>query len=166
MKAIYPGSFDPVTSGHVDIIQRAAKVFDEVVVALAVNLEKNPFFTIDERLAMLRDACSHLDNVRVDFFGGLLVDYVENQGAKVVIKGLRAVSDFEFELQMALTNKRLKDSVETLFMMTSAEYSFLSSSLVKELAAFGASLAGLVPKAVEDRFQAKMQQRRQEAIDL
>jgi pantetheine-phosphate adenylyltransferase len=166
MKAIYPGSFDPVTSGHVDIIQRAAKVFDEVVVALAVNLEKNPFFTIDERLAMLRDACSHLDNVRVDFFGGLLVDYVENQGAKVVIKGLRAVSDFEFELQMALTNKRLKDSVETLFMMTSAEYSFLSSSLVKELAAFGASLAGLVPKAVEDRFQAKMQQRRQEASDL
>ena len=163
MKAIYPGSFDPVTSGHVDIIERAANVFDEVVVAVAVNSQKKPYFTTAERVELLKEACGHLSNVQVDYFYGLQVDYVQKQGANVVIRGLRAVSDFEHELQMALTNKRLNEDVETLFMMASAEYMFLSSSLVKELAEFGASLAGMVPKLVEQRLIEKIQMGRQEA---
>ncbi len=163
MKAIYPGSFDPVTSGHVDIIERAARVFDEVVVAVAVNMEKEPLFTVSERVEMLREASGHLDNVQVDYFRGLTVDYVEKQGAKVVIRSLRAVTDFEFELQMALMNKRLNEEVEMLFMMTRADYSFLSSSLVKELAEFGASITGLVPKSVEDRLIAKLKEKGREA---
>ena len=160
MKAIYPGSFDPVTSGHLDIAERAAIVFDEVVVAVAVNMEKQPLFSVEERVQLLREACGHLDNVQVDCFEGLTVDYAERQGAKVVIRSLRAVSDFESELQMALMNKRLNDRVETLFMMTSAEYSFLSSSLVRQLAEFGAPLAGLVPGCVEERLLAKLQEKR------
>ena len=156
MKAIYPGSFDPVTSGHLDIIERARSVFDEVVVAVAVNMEKEPLFSVEERVALLREACGHLDNVQVDCFEGLTVDYAEQQGAKVLIRSLRAVSDFESELQMALMNKRLNDNVETLFMMTSAEYSFLSSSLIKELAELGASISGLVPKCVEERLHGKL----------
>lgn len=156
MKAIYPGSFDPVTSGHLDILERARSVFDEVVVAVAVNMEKEPLFSVEERVALLREACGHLDNVQVDCFEGLTVDYAEQQGAKVLIRSLRAVSDFESELQMALMNKRLNDNVETLFMMTSAEYSFLSSSLIKELAELGASISGLVPKCVEERLHGKL----------
>ena len=163
MKAIYPGSFDPITSGHLDIIERASRVFDEVIVAVAVNLDKKPLFSVSERLNFLREACGHLDNVQVDYFHGLLVNYVESQDAKAVIKGLRAVSDFEFEFQMALMNKRLNESVETLFMMTSAEHLYLSSSLVKELAEFGASITGLVPKCVEERLFEKLRQRGQEA---
>lgn len=163
MKAIYPGSFDPITSGHLDIIERASSVFDEVIVAVAINLEKKPLFSTSERLQFLREACGHLDNVQVDYFHGLLVNYVESQGAKAVIKGLRAVSDFEFEFQMALMNKRLKESVETLFMMTSAENLYLSSSLVKELAEFGAPISGLVPKCVEERLLEKLHQKGQEA---
>ena len=137
MKAIYPGSFDPVTCGHLDIVERAAKVFDEVVVAVAVNMEKQPLFSVEERVEMLRQACGHLPHVQVDYFSGLTVDYVERQDATVIIRSLRAVSDFESELQMALMNKRLNENVEMLFMMTSADYSFLSSSLVKELAELG-----------------------------
>lgn len=163
MKAIYPGSFDPVTSGHVDLIERASKVFDEVVVAVAVNSQKKPFFTTAERVELLQEACGHLSNVQVDYFHGLQVDYVQKQGANVVIRGLRAVSDFEHELQMALTNKRLNEDVETLFMMASAEYMFLSSSLVKELAGFGAPLAGMVPPLVEQRLKEKIEKGRQEA---
>jgi pantetheine-phosphate adenylyltransferase len=158
MKVIYPGSFDPVTAGHIDIIERAASVFSEVVVAVAVNLEKSETFSLEQRAEFLRDGCGHLANVRVDWFKGLLVDYVEKQGARVVIKGLRAISDFEFELQMALMNKRLNESVETLFMMTSAEHSFLSSGLVKELAVFGAPLKGLVSPLVEQRLIEKMKE--------
>ncbi len=153
MKVIYPGSFDPVTCGHVDIIERAARVFDEVVIAVGVNLEREPFFTVEERLDLLRLSVAHLDNIEVDYFRGLLVEYVERQGARVIIKGLRAVSDFEFELQMALTNKRLNERVETLFMVPSAEHSFLSSSLVRELSEFGVPLAGLVPECVEQAFK-------------
>jgi pantetheine-phosphate adenylyltransferase len=155
MKVIYPGSFDPVTAGHIDIIERSAKVFSEVVVAVAVNVEKTDLFSVEDRLDFLIDGCGHLSNVRVDCFNGLLVDYVQAQGARVVIKGLRAISDFEFELQMALMNKRLNERVETLFMMTSTEHSFLSSSLVKELAAFGAPLKGLVSPLVEQRLMEK-----------
>lgn len=160
MRAIYPGSFDPVTNGHLDIIERAARTFDELIVAVAVNKEKRPLFSVEERVELLREACGHLNNVQVDYFNGLTVDYVESKGAKVIIRSLRAVSDFEYELQMALTNKRLNDRVETLFMMTSAEYSFLSSSIVKELAELGAPLTGLVPPIVEDRLVAILKQKR------
>jgi pantetheine-phosphate adenylyltransferase len=160
MKAIYPGSFDPVTNGHLDIIERAARTFDELIVAVAVNKEKLPLFSFEERVELLRETCGHLENVQVDYFNGLTVDYVESKGATVIIRSLRAISDFEYELQMALTNKRLNDRIETLFMMTSAEYSFLSSSIVKELAELGAPLTGLVPKVVEDRLLAIFKQKR------
>ena len=163
MKAIYPGSFDPVTNGHLDIIERSAKIFDKLVVAVAVNQEKKAIFSVSERVDMLREACGHLASVEVDYFRGLLVDYVEQQDVAVVIRSLRAVSDFEFELQMALANKRLNENVEMLFMMTSAEYSFLSSSLVRELAEFGAPLTGLVPECVEDRITIKLKKKRRKA---
>lgn len=158
MKAIYPGSFDPVTAGHLDIIERAAKIFDNVVVAVAVNVEKKPMFTVAERVNMLRGALKHLDNVEVDYFHGLLVNYVLDREARVVIKGLRAISDFEFEFQMSLMNRRISEEVETLFMMTSAENLFLSSRLVKEMAMFGAKLDGLVPEGVEQKIIEKLKQ--------
>lgn len=157
MKAIYPGSFDPVTNGHMDIIERASKVFDDVVVAVAVNLEKEPMFSTEERVELLKEACRHLANVNVDYFHGLTVSYARKQGAPIVIKGLRAVSDFEFELQQALMNKRLDDDIETMFMMTSAEHLFLSSRMVKQLAEFGAPVGGLVPPGVEKRLLEKTQ---------
>ena len=159
MKAIYPGSFDPITSGHMDIIERASSVFDELVVAVAINLGKAPLFSVSERVHLLKEACRHLQNVTIDHFHGLLVDYVESQDAKVVVRGLRAVSDFEFEFQMALMNKRLNGNVETLFMMTSAQNLFLSSSLVKELAVLGAPVSGLVPAVVEEHLKVKLQQK-------
>ncbi|MCE5313877.1 MAG: pantetheine-phosphate adenylyltransferase [Armatimonadota bacterium] len=163
MKAVYPGSFDPVTSGHLDIIERAASVFDEVVVAVAVNPRKNPLFSVPERMQFLRESCGHLANVTVDYFHGLTVDYVESQQARAVIKGLRAISDFEAEFQQALMNKRLNDRVETLFMMTSPEHLFLSSSLVKEVVELGAPLTGLVPEVIEARVLERLHQRGQEA---
>lgn len=155
MKAIYPGSFDPVTNGHMDIIERAASVFDELIVAVAVNLEKAPMFSAQERVELIKEACRHLANVKVDYFNGLTVDYAREQEASIVIKGLRAVSDFDYELQQALMNKRLDGEVETMFMMTSAEYLFLSSSMVKQLAEFDAPISGLVPPAVEIRLLEK-----------
>lgn len=163
MKAVYPGSFDPVTNGHLDIIERAAKVFDRLVVAVATNLDKEPLFTVEERLEMLREACRHLDNVEVDYFHGLLVDYVGSQGAKVVIRGLRVLSDFETEFQMALTNKQLNEDIETFFMMTNSEHLFLSSRIVRELAAFGAPVKELVPTGVEKRLIDKIAQKGQGA---
>jgi pantetheine-phosphate adenylyltransferase len=156
MKAIYPGSFDPVTNGHMDIIERASKAFDEVVVAVAVNMEKRPMFSVEERVELLRLACRHLGNVTVDYFNGLTVSYAKAQGASAIIKGLRAVSDFEYELQQALMNKQLDGEIETMFMMTSAEHLFLSSSMVKQLAEFGAPIAGLVPAEVEKRLLEKV----------
>lgn len=149
-RAIYPGSFDPVTNGHLDIIQRAASVFDEVIVAVAVNIGKDPLFTIEERMAMLGQACSGMPNVRFDSFTGLLVRYAEEHAASVIVKGLRALSDFEFEFEMALMNRRLDEGIETVFMMTNAEYSYLSSSIVKEVVLLGGSVEGLVPKMVEE----------------
>lgn len=156
MKAVVPGSFDPVTSGHVDVIERAARVYGEVIVAVAPNSSKAPLFTVDERVRMLREVTSHLSNVRVDSFDGLLVRYVEEQKANVIVKGLRAVSDFEFELQMALMNRKQAPEVETVFMMTDAEHIYLSSSIVKEIAALGGSVKGLVPKLVEKELMKKV----------
>ncbi len=155
-RAIYPGSFDPVTNGHLDIVQRAASVFDEVIVAVAVNPGKDPLFTIEERMQMLREATAGIPNVRIDSLDGLLVRYAQDQHAAVIVKGLRALSDFEFEFEMALMNRRLDEGIETVFMMTNAEYSYLSSSIVKEVALLGGSVRGLVPKAVEERLSRKL----------
>lgn len=155
-RAIYPGSFDPVTHGHLDIIQRAAGVFDEVIVAVALNIGKDPLFTTEERMEMLSQACSGMPNVRIDTFTGLLVRYAEEHQANVIVKGLRALSDFEFEFEMALMNRRLDEGIETVFMMTNAEYSYLSSSIVKEVALLGGSVEGLVPKIVEERLRSKL----------
>ena len=163
MKAVYPGSFDPVTSGHLDIIERASKVFGSLVVAVVVNQEKEPLFSASERVEFLQQACAHLDRVRVGSFHGLLVDYVESEKAGVVVRGLRAVSDFDYEFQMALMNKRLDEKVETLFMMTSAEHLFLSSHLIKELAELGAPIKGLVPEGVEEQLLKKLHEKRQGA---
>lgn len=149
MIAIYPGSFDPVTSGHFDIITRAAGMFETVIVLVAVNSAKAPLFTPDQRVGMLREACHGLPNVRVDTLADrLLVEYATEQGAKVIVKGLRAVSDFEYEFQMALLNRHLQPDVETVFLMTSAEHSYLSSSIVKEIARLGGDVQGLVPPPV------------------
>lgn len=156
MKAVCPGSFDPVTSGHIDVIERAARVFGEVIVAVAPNPGKRTLFTVSERVDMLRESVGHLANVRVDAFDGLLVDYVRSQGASVIVKGLRAVSDFEIEFQMALMNRNLAPGIETVFMMTGAEYSYLSSSIVKEIAAMGGSISGLVPDVVESKLLEKI----------
>ncbi len=145
---IYPGSFDPVTNGHLDIIERAAKICDKLIVAVLINNSKSPAFTIDERVNMLKKAVEHCENVCVESFSGLLVDYVKQKKANVIIKGLRAVSDFEYELQMALLNKNQAPEIETLFMMSNINYSFLSSSMVKELARHKGNIAGLLPDAI------------------
>jgi pantetheine-phosphate adenylyltransferase len=146
--AVYPGSFDPVTNGHVDIIERAAKIFDKVYVAITINPEKKPFFNIQEREQMLKDAVKHVKKAKVETFNGLLIDYARHKKAHAVVRGLRAVSDFDYEFQLALTNLRLCPEVETVFIMTDYKYSYLSSSLVRQLAHFGGSVAGLVPKMV------------------
>ena len=156
MIAVYPGSFDPVTSGHYDIIARAAGMFDTVIVLVAANSSKTPLFTATERVGMLQEACSGLANVRVDTLAdGLLVEYAVRQKAHVVVKGLRAVSDFEYEFQMALLNRHLEPGVETVFLMTSAEHSYLSSSIVKEIGRLGGDICGLVPAGVLEALRAK-----------
>lgn len=149
MIAIYPGSFDPVTSGHFDIITRASGLFEAVIVLVAANSAKSPLFTAQQRVEMIEEACHALPNVRVDTLAErLLVDYATAQGAQVIVKGLRAVSDFEYEFQMALLNRHLQPNVETVFLMTSAEHSYLSSSIVKEIARLGGDIHGLVPTPV------------------
>jgi pantetheine-phosphate adenylyltransferase len=153
--AIYPGSFDPLTNGHVDIISRGARLFERIVVAILVNIEKAPLFSVPERIDLARDVFSDLPNVEVDTFGGLLVDYARVKQASVVVRGLRAVSDFEYEMQMALMNRRLNPSLETVFMMPAEEYSYVSSRLVKEVFALGGDIHGLVPAAVESRLKAR-----------
>jgi len=153
--AVYPGSFDPVTNGHLDIIRRAAKQFDRLIVAVLNNTSKNPLFTLDERMGLLRDVTDDLPNVEVDGFRDLLINYMEKKNAHVIVRGLRAVSDFEYELQLATANHKLSPDVETFFMMTSPDYSFLSSSIVKEIAKFQGPVADLVPPAVEKALRAK-----------
>ncbi len=143
--AVYPGSFDPVTNGHLDIIQRASKTFDKVYVAILTNSSKTPMFSLKQRLDWLKRSTEHIGNVEIDCFSGLLVNYLKEKDANIIIKGLRAVSDFEYEFQMALMNRKLSPDVETLFMMTHGKYSYLSSSIVKEVARHRASLSGLVP---------------------
>jgi pantetheine-phosphate adenylyltransferase len=149
--AIYPGSFDPVTNGHVDIIQRGARLFDRVVVAILQNAGKQPLFSVKERVAIAREVFAGQANVEVDTFSGLLVDYVKARRATAIVRGLRGVADFEYELQMALMNRHLDSSIETVFMMPAEQYTYVSSRLIKEIASLGGSLTGLVPPIVETR---------------
>ncbi len=148
IKAVYPGSFDPVTNGHVDIIDRASKVFNQLIVAVLENPRKTPLFSIEERVKMLNRIIDRYPNVEVDYYRGLLIEYSRKRGAKIIIKGLRAISDFEFEFQMALVNRKLDCEVETLFMMTNNKYSYISSSIVKEVASYGGEIKDLVPREV------------------
>lgn len=157
-RAIYPGSFDPVTNGHVDVIERARKLFDEIVVAVAVNDQKQPFFTLDERLGFLRQVTAHLEGVKVAPLDGLLVEFAAQQNAQAVVRGLRAISDFEFEFQMALMNRKLEASVETIFLMPKEEYTYLSSRIVKEIARLGGDVSGFVPRSVRESFEKKLKQ--------
>jgi pantetheine-phosphate adenylyltransferase len=153
--AVYPGSFDPLTNGHVDIIQRGSRLFDRIVVGVLINLEKAPLFTVPERVAIAREVFRQWPNVEVDTFDGLLVEYARSKRASVIVRGLRAVSDFEYELQMALMNRRLSPEVETVFVMPAEPYTYVSSRLVKEVVALGGSVHGLVPGIVEDRLREK-----------
>lgn len=146
--AIYPGSFDPITNGHLDIITRGAQVFDKLIVGVLVNIDKQGLFSIEERVELIKKVTRHLPNVEVISFNGLLVDLAKQNDANVILKGLRAVSDFEYEFQMALMNKQLDSEIETLFMMTSSEYSYLSSSSVKQVVKFGGKIKGLVPEEI------------------
>jgi len=155
IKAIYPGSFDPLTNGHLDLIERGSKIFHELVVAILRNSEKEPLFDVAERREMLAQATAPWPNVRIDTFSGLLVDYVLKQKAHAVLRGIRAISDYEYELQMALMNRKLNASVETVFMMPAEAYSYLSSRLVKEVFRLGGSVRDLVPPEVEERLHSK-----------
>jgi pantetheine-phosphate adenylyltransferase len=157
--AIYPGSFDPLTNGHVDIITRGARLFDRIVVAMLVNAEKKPLFTMEERIEIARQVFRNMPNVEVDTFDGLLVDYVERRKAQVIVRGLRAVSDFEFEFQMALMNRRLNGKIETVFMMPAEQYTYISSRLIKEVFSLGGRVHGLVPDEVEARLREKVSHR-------
>jgi pantetheine-phosphate adenylyltransferase len=148
--AVYPGSFDPITNGHLDVIQRAAKLFDRVIVAVAKNESKNPFFSMSQRQELCAQAVAHLPNVTVDAFTGLLVEYMERVQGDAVVRGLRAVSDFEFEFQLALMNRKLNERVETIFMMPKDTYTFLSSRMVKEIARLGGDVSSFVPKIVQE----------------
>lgn len=153
--AIYPGTFDPITNGHLDLIERGSKLFDELTVAVLRNLEKNPLFSVDERVEMLKEATRHCPNVSIDTFGGLLVDYAVRRQARVILRGIRAVSDYEYELQMALMNRKLDSNIETVFMMPAVAYTYLSSRLVREVCHLGGDVKGLVPPVVEERLRAK-----------
>ena len=155
VKAIYPGSFDPVTNGHLDLIARAANIFDHLVVAILRNSEKNPLFTVEERVAMLSEGIAEFNNVSVSTFDGLLVDFAREERAHAVVRGIRAISDYEYEFQMALMNRRLAPDVETFFLMPDAKYSFVSSRLVKQVFRLGGSVDGLVPKFVIERMKDK-----------
>jgi pantetheine-phosphate adenylyltransferase len=153
--AVYPGSFDPLTNGHIDIIERGSRLFDRIIIAVLINLEKAPLFTVPERVQIAREVFQDRPNVEVDTFDGLLVEYARSRRASVIVRGLRAVSDFEYEMQMALMNRRLNHEVETVFMMPGEPYTYVSSRLVKEVVALGGSVSGLVPEIVERRLRDK-----------
>lgn len=154
--AIYPGSFDPVTNGHLDLIERGAKIFDLLIVAIVRNFEKDPLFTAAERQEMLREVSRPWPNVEVDVFDGLLVEYAARRGAQVLLRGIRAISDYEYELQMALMNRKIEPKIETVFMMPAEAYSYLSSRLVKEIFRLGGPIQDLVPSVVVERLRAKV----------
>jgi pantetheine-phosphate adenylyltransferase len=156
--AVYPGSFDPITNGHLDIIKRSARCFDKLYVAVFSNPAKTPLFSVDERLEMIREECKDMPNVEVVGASGLLVDFARQNGIDVMVKGLRAVSDFDYEFKMALMNKKLDPGIETVFMMTSIDYLYLSSSLVKEVAQYGGCIKDLVPPCVEARLLRKLKE--------
>ncbi len=154
--AIYPGSFDPVTNGHLDILKRAAKLFDKVIVAVGDNRGKKPLFTASERMSMLKSVCKSMKNVEIDSFTGLMIEYAKKKNADAIIRGLRAVSDFDYEFQMALINRKLEGEIETVFIMTAENYVYLNSGIVKEIVGFGGSAKDLVPKEVEDALRRKL----------
>ena len=160
VRAIYPGSFDPVTYGHLDIIKRSANIVDELVVGVLYNKAKIPLFSVEERVKMLGEATKELDNVKIIPFEGLLIDFAREMDAKVIVRGLRAITDFEYELQMAQTNRKLSPEVETLFMTTGLEYSYLSSTTVKEVASFGGDISQFVPEFVAEQVTEKMKEKR------
>lgn len=153
--AVYPGSFDPLTNGHVDIITRGARLFDRIIVAILVNQQKSPLFSMAERVEIAKAVFKDHPNVEIDTFNGLLVDYVEGRGAQVIVRGLRAVSDFEVEFQMALMNHRLNGRIDTVFMMPAEQYTYISSRMIKEVSSLGGEVHGLVPDAVETRLREK-----------
>jgi len=153
--AVYPGTFDPVTNGHVDLVERSLRIFDELVVAVAANPKKQPLFSLNERIDLFRKAISRYRRVKIEGFDGLLVDYVRAKKAVGIIRGLRAVSDFEYEMQMALMNRRLDSDIETVFLMPNEEYSFITSTIVKEAASYGGDVSSLVPKVVVEKLRKK-----------
>ncbi len=157
VKAVYPGSFDPITYGHIDIIERGIKLFDRVVVAILINPQKKPLFTVEERLEMIKQSLTDLpqNKIEISSFTGLLVDYVKKIQARAILRGIRAISDFEYEFQMALTNRRLLKKVDTVFMMPDEKYSYLSANLVREIASFGGDISHFVPPHVEKRLKEK-----------
>lgn len=154
--AIYPGSFDPITNGHFDLIQRSSRIFDHLIVALLTNAEKQPLFSVEERVEMLKEVTGDMKNVSVDTFSGLLVEYAVKKGARAIVRGIRAFSDYEYEIQMALTNRKLQPKLETLFLMPAEEYAYISSRLAKEICRHGGSMKGLVPPLVEKRLRKKI----------
>ena len=154
--AVYPGSFDPITNGHLDIIKRATKVFDKVIIVVLLNPDKKGLFDAEERVELIKSVTSVLPNVTVEYYSGLLINFMKEKEAKVIIKGLRAVSDFEYEFQMSLMNNKLDPSIETIFMMTKAEYSFFSSSAVKQVAIFGGCIKGLIPDEIVEKVMIKI----------
>ena len=160
LRAIYPGSFDPVTNGHIDIIKRAAAISDELIVGVLQNKAKTPLFSVEERVIMLREVTKNLKNVKIIPFEGLLIDFAAQMDAKVIIRGLRAITDFEYELQMSQTNRKLNADIETLFLTTSLEYSFLSSTTVKEVASFGGDISQFVPEFVAEQITEKIKEKR------
>jgi pantetheine-phosphate adenylyltransferase len=154
-RAVYPGMFDPVHNGHVDVIQRSLQIFDELIVAVVANPSKQPLFSVKERLEMIDEATSELSNFRIVAFDGLLIDLVARERADCIVRGIRAISDFEYEFQMALMNRKLRSTVETVFLMPHEKYTYISSRLIKEVASFGTSVAGMVPPIVEKRLTEK-----------